>query len=147
MTALFIAKVLPHTPRFATQSETPRNVENVLEWLVIFLLCVSTALASTIPRAPAVYFPPERVYLLKSLDSLAPGNRDNVVGEVQASIASVLLFSYVTPIVMLGYQAASMEIRDLPILTASLRAPHIYATMRSIIKKVKLSPRWRGKHG
>lgn len=123
------------------------DVENILEWIVILLLLVSTVLASTTPRAPAVYFPPERVYLLKSLDSLAPETRDNVVGEVQASVASVLLFSYVTPIVMLGYQAASMEIKDLPILKASLRAPHIYATMRSIIRSVKLSPRWRGKHG
>ncbi|KAF8609600.1 multidrug resistance-associated ABC transporter [Ceratobasidium sp. AG-I] len=147
LVALSVAKLLPRTPRFATQSETPQNVENILEWLVILLLAISTALASTIPRAPAVYFPPERVYLLKSLGSLAPETRDNVVGEVQASVASVLLFSYVTPIVMLGYQSASMEIKDLPILKASMRAPHIYATMRSIIRRVKLSPRWRGKHG
>ncbi|KAG8739601.1 hypothetical protein FRC12_016268, partial [Ceratobasidium sp. 428] len=48
---------------------------------------------------------------------------------------------------MLGYKSASMEIRDLPILKASMRAPHIYATMRSIMRRVKLAPRWRGKHG
>ncbi|EUC65182.1 multidrug resistance-associated ABC transporter, partial [Rhizoctonia solani AG-3 Rhs1AP] len=40
-----------------------------------------------------------------------------------------------------------MEIRDLPILTAKLRGPHIYSTMRSIMKRIKLSSRWRGKPG
>ncbi|QRW05470.1 ABC transporter [Ceratobasidium sp. AG-Ba] len=148
LTCLFIAKVLPETPRFATQYQKPLdNLENILEWTVLGFLLVSTAASITTPRAPAVYFPPERVYVLKSLDQMAPGTRDNVVGEVQASVASILLFSYVTPIVMLGYKSASMEIRDLPILKASMRAPHIYATMRSIIRRVKLAPRWRGKHG
>jgi hypothetical protein len=147
LTALFVAKVLPRAPRFATQSQETSPVENVMEWLVLLLLFVCAVISSTTNRAPAVYFPPERVYLLKSLGSFPPGARDNVVGEVQASVASILLFSYVTPIVMLGYQAASMEIRDLPILTAKLRAPYIYSTMRSIMRRVKLSPRWRGKHG
>ncbi|KAG9126425.1 hypothetical protein FRC07_003485 [Ceratobasidium sp. 392] len=147
-TTLFIAKVLPETPRFSTQSrDPPDTIENILDWAVLLLLLISTIASSTIPRAPAVYFPPERVYILKSLDSFAPETRDNVVGEVQASVASILLFSYVTPIVMLGYNSASMEIRDLPILKASMRAPHIYSTMRSITKRVKLAPRWRGKHG
>ncbi|KAG8745725.1 hypothetical protein FRC10_007205 [Ceratobasidium sp. 414] len=148
LTALFIAKVLPNTPRFTTQSqELPDTAENILDWVVLLFLLISTIMSSTVPRAPAVYFPPERVYILKSLDSFAPETRSNVVGEVQASVASILLFSYVTPIVMLGYKSASMEIRDLPILRANMRAPHIYATMRSIIRRVKLAHRWRGKHG
>ncbi|KAJ1311227.1 hypothetical protein OPQ81_009727 [Rhizoctonia solani] len=147
LTALLIAKVLPRTPRFVSQSQGPSPVENRLEWLVLFLLFVTAFISSTTNRAPAVYFPPERVYLLKSLDSPEPEARNNVTGEVQASVASILLFSYVTPIVMLGYHAASMEIRDLPILTADMRAPHIYSTMRSIMKRIRLSRRWRGKPG
>ncbi|CAE6493905.1 unnamed protein product [Rhizoctonia solani] len=147
LTVLLIAKVLPRSPRFATQSQGLSLVETQMEWLVLFFLLVTACISSTTNRAPAVYFPPERVYLLKSLDSLAPGTRDNVIGEVQASVASILLFSYVTPIVMLGYNATSMEIRDLPILTANMRAPYIYSTMRSIMKRIKLSRRWRGKPG
>ncbi|KAH7344787.1 multidrug resistance-associated ABC transporter [Rhizoctonia solani] len=147
LSVLLIAKVLPRTPRFATQFQGPSLVETQMEWLVLFFLLVTACISSTTNRAPAVYFPPERVYLLKSLDSLAPETRDNVVGEVQASVASILLFSYVTPIVMLGYHATSMEIRDLPILTAKMRAPYIYSTMRSIMKRIKLSRRWRGKPG
>ncbi|CAE7211925.1 unnamed protein product [Rhizoctonia solani] len=147
LTAMLIAKVLPRTPRFAAQAQGPSLVETQMEWLVLFFLSVAACISSTTNRAPAVYFPPERVYLLKSLDSLAPGTTDNVVGEVQASVASILLFSYVTPIVMLGYNAASMEIRDLPILTAKMRAPYIYSTMRSITKRVRLSRRWRGQPG
>ncbi|CAE6535307.1 unnamed protein product [Rhizoctonia solani] len=145
--ALLIAKVLPRTPRFVTQSQGPSLVETHMEWLVLVLLLVVASISSTTNRAPAVYFPPERVYILKSLDSLAPGTQDNVVGEVQASVASILFFSYVTPIVMLGYNSASVEIRDLPILTAKMRAPYIYSTMRSIMKRIKLSRRWRGKPG
>ncbi|CAE6501788.1 unnamed protein product [Rhizoctonia solani] len=145
--SLLIAKVLPRTPRFAAQSHELNLVETRMEWLVLLLLFVVAWISSTTNRAPAVYFPPERVYLLKSLDSFAPTATDNVVGEVQASVASLLLFSYVTPIVMLGYHAASMEIRDLPILTAQMRAPHIYSTMRSITKRIRLSKRWRGKPG
>ncbi|KAG8716045.1 hypothetical protein FRC11_010771 [Ceratobasidium sp. 423] len=147
LTALLIAKVLPRTPRFVTQSQGSGLVETRMEWLVLVLLLVVASISSTTNRAPAVYFPPERVYILKSLDSLAPETRDNVVGEVQASVASILLFSYVTPIVMLGYHSASMEIRDLPILTGKMRAPYIYSTMRSIMKRIKLSRRWRGKPG
>ncbi|CAE6396057.1 unnamed protein product [Rhizoctonia solani] len=145
--ALLIAKVLPRTPRFTSQSQGSSSAETWMEWLVLLFLLVVATISSTTNRAPPVYFPPERVYLLKSLDSLAPGTTDNVVGEVQASVASVLLFSYVTPIVMLGYHAASMEIRDLPILTASMRAPHIYSTMRSTMRRIKLARRWRGKPG
>lgn len=147
LAALFIAKVLPRTPRFSTQFHGSSPVENTMDWLVLLFLSIVATISSTTNRAPPVYFPPERVYVLKSLDSLAPGTRDNVVGEVQASVASILLFSYVTPIVMLGYHATSMEIRDLPILTGKMRAPYIYSTMRSIMRRVKLLPRWRGKHG
>ncbi|ELU41878.1 ATP-dependent bile acid transporter [Rhizoctonia solani AG-1 IA] len=146
-TALLIAKVLPRTPRFAAQSQGPSSPETWMEWLVLFFLLAVVIISSTTNRAPPVYFPPERVYLSKSLGSLAPETRNNVVGEVQASVASVLLFSYVTPIVMLGYHATSMEIRDLPILTGNMRAPHIYSTMRSIMRRIKLARRWKGKPG
>ncbi|CEL57922.1 ATP-dependent bile acid permease OS=Saccharomyces cerevisiae (strain ATCC 204508 / S288c) GN=YBT1 PE=1 SV=2 [Rhizoctonia solani AG-1 IB] len=146
-TVLLVAKVLPRTPRYAAQSQGPSSVENWMEWLVLLFLLIVVTISSTTNRAPAVYFPPERVYLLKSLDSLAPQGTSNVVGEVQASVASILLFSYVTPIVMLGYHATSMEIRDLPILTANLRAPYIYSTMRSVMRRVKLARRWSGKPG
>lgn len=147
LTALFIAKVLPHTPRLSTQSQGPTAEENIMEWFVLSLLFATAVISSTTNRAPPVYFPPERVYLLKSLGSLAPGAQANVVGEIQASVASTLLFNYVTPMVMMGYHATSMEIRDLPVLNATMRAPHIYTRMRSIMKRVKLTPRWRGKHG
>ncbi|KAF8707606.1 Multidrug resistance-associated ABC transporter, partial [Rhizoctonia solani] len=146
-TALLIAKVLPRTPRFAAQSQGPSSPETWMEWFILFFLLAVVIISSTTNRAPPVYFPPERVYLSKSLGSLAPETRNNVVGEVQASVASVLLFSYVTPIVMLGYHATSMEIRDLPILTGNMRAPHIYSTMRSIMRRIKLARRWKGKPG
>ncbi|QRW19137.1 ABC transporter [Rhizoctonia solani] len=134
-----------HEEKFWSQG--PSSPETWMEWLVLFFLLAVVIISSTTNRAPPVYFPPERVYLSKSLGSLAPETRNNVVGEVQASVASVLLFSYVTPIVMLGYHATSMEIRDLPILTGNMRAPHIYSTMRSIMRRIKLARRWKGKPG
>ncbi len=43
---------------------------------------------------------------------------------------------------MLGNNAESMEIGDLPIVPADMRSATIYAKMRSVIRKVKLRGRW-----
>ncbi|KAG8726907.1 hypothetical protein FRC12_022998, partial [Ceratobasidium sp. 428] len=54
LVVLVIAKVLPGTSRFSTQSqELPDTVENVLEWVTLLFLLISATVSSTIPRAPA----------------------------------------------------------------------------------------------
>ncbi|KAG8779853.1 hypothetical protein FRC12_023789 [Ceratobasidium sp. 428] len=138
-----LAQVLPTGPRLETSSTDISSVGHVLHYLVIGTLGITTSIGVTIPRAPKLYFPPELVYQLNTLDLSAPKNRDNVVQEPHASIASFLFFNYVTPVVMLGYYAESLEIRDLPILTARLRSPLIFSQMRAVVRNVRL-PAWLG---
>ena len=55
-----------------------------------------------------------------------------------ASVWDFLLFSYTTKVVMLGYTSESLEIGDLPILEASMRATAIYAQMRAAFRRFRL---------
>lgn len=58
-----------------------------------------------------------------------------------ASVWEVLLFSYTTRVVMLGYTAASLEIGDLPILDSYMRATYNFKTMRAAMKRYSLRGR------
>lgn len=143
-----VKNILPAGPRLETSSLDPPAVRNILNWIIIVELAVVAALSSTIPHTPKLYFPPELVYQLSALETSAPKGRDNVIGEPHASVLSFLLFNYVTPVAMLGYnQTKSMEISDLPILTARMRSPFIFSAMRKVINSVKLSSWWRAKPG
>ena len=51
-----------------------------------------------------------------------------------------MFFSYTTKVVMLGNTSESLEIGDLPIVDASMRAATNFSRMRRIIKNIK----WRG---
>lgn len=50
----------------------------------------------------------------------------------------VLLFSYTTKVVMLGNVAESLEIGDLPIVAANMRATTIFANMRTAMRRWRL---------
>lgn len=50
----------------------------------------------------------------------------------------ILLFSYTTKVVMLGNTAESLEIGDLPIVAADMRATALFANMRSAMRRWKL---------
>ena len=64
-----------------------------------------------------------------------------------ASVWDIVLFSYTTKVVMLGYTAISLEIGDLPIVPANMRATTIFARMKHAVRTVKLSGRWKPKPG
>ncbi|KAF8595168.1 hypothetical protein BDV93DRAFT_564656 [Ceratobasidium sp. AG-I] len=146
--ASFINHILPAGPRLETSSLDTPAVGDILNWLVIIELATTAIIASTIPRAPKLYFPPELVYQLSTLGTSAPKGRHNVIGEPHASVISFLMFNFVTPVAMLGYnQTEPMEISDLPILTAWLRSPYIFSRMRKVINSAKLSTWWHAKLG
>ncbi|KAG8803549.1 hypothetical protein FRC16_004675 [Serendipita sp. 398] len=120
----------------------------------LILTTIVWALSISIPRGPERYFPPERVYTIKSIEHAAKERgelRDdqglddpaflstrkvsaNVCGLVASSVWGVLMFSYTTAVVMLGYTAASLEIADLPILPASMRSTYIFSHMRRLLR-------------
>lgn len=66
---------------------------------------------------------------------------------LDASVWDILLFSHTTKVVMLGYTATSVEIGDLPIVPANMRATAIFSRMKDATKRIKLRGRWRPKFG
>ncbi|KDQ21679.1 hypothetical protein BOTBODRAFT_26106 [Botryobasidium botryosum FD-172 SS1] len=113
----------------------------------IALLFVAAIITSTMPRGPPVYFPAEKIYSPKTLQSSTFARKDNVCGIVQSSVIDFLLFSYTTPIVLLGYTAESLDIADLPIVPLDMRAVTIFTRMRHAMKTIKLRGRWASKPG
>ena len=59
----------------------------------------------------------------------------------------ILLFSYTTPVIMLGYTSTSLEIRDLPIIEGKLRASALFIDMRAALKRFFLPQRFAVRDG
>jgi hypothetical protein len=142
--------ILPSRPMpvSATTVEPSSVVPQKLFYAITVLYVVACVVAATIPRAPPLHFPSERIYSEKTLMAITSKYEDNVCGSVSASVWDTLLFSYTTKVVMLGNTAESLEIGDLPIVPSDLRATFIFATMRSAMTKWKLKIfSWRPKPG
>lgn len=143
-TALYATRLL--LPKSLTSApEAPFT--KIFDFASLGLYVILFGIASFTNRGPKVHFPPERIYSAKTLSSSAPTVYANVTGYVRESIYSVLLFAYTTPVVMLGYTAESLEIRDLPIVPADMRATPIFTAMRRVYKSIKLPKMWQSKAG
>jgi hypothetical protein len=118
----------------------------------VLLSAVAMTISALMPLGPQLYFPPERVYTLKSIEAAAKERGEdpnspastkrrkaNVTGLVGCSSFGVLLFDYSTKVVMLGYTSISLEIADLPILPANIRAASIFSNMRKRVYALKQS--------
>ncbi|GJE85249.1 multidrug resistance-associated ABC transporter [Phanerochaete sordida] len=138
--------ILPSTPLpIAASAVIPSPVvPNAIWYTDVALYIAACAISATIPRGPPLHFPSERIYSDKTLMAVTSKYPDNVCGSVNASVWDTLLFSYTTKVVMLGYTSESLEIGDLPILPASMRATYIFASMRAAMTKWPLRiGRWR----
>ncbi|KAJ7147015.1 multidrug resistance-associated ABC transporter, partial [Mycena epipterygia] len=114
--------------------------------LALYVLVFLTAL--TTPCGPALHYPPSAIYSEKTAQAITNKEKDNVSGVYGASPWSIMFFSYSTKVIMLGNTAASLEIGDLPILTADLRATFQYTSMKRGLRNLKLSiGSWRPKIG
>ncbi|EIN08192.1 multidrug resistance-associated ABC transporter [Punctularia strigosozonata HHB-11173 SS5] len=109
-----------------------------LWYTALALYLVSCVVAITTPCGPRLHFPPERIYSEKYATNITNPDAENVCGVVGASVWDTLLFSYTTKVVMLGNTAESLDIGDLPIVPANMRAPYIYAVMKSALKAIRL---------
>ncbi|KZV87123.1 multidrug resistance-associated ABC transporter [Exidia glandulosa HHB12029] len=103
---------------------------------VVFAIC------STVPRGPLLHYPSERIYSEKTLATSTTHVPDNVCTLPSGSVWDVLLFSYTTKVVMLGYTAESLEIGDLPIVPSDMRSTTIYAAIRTAMRRIKLPRNW-----
>ncbi|EPQ52340.1 multidrug resistance-associated ABC transporter [Gloeophyllum trabeum ATCC 11539] len=114
--------------------------------LVLYIAsCVNTM---TTPWGPNLHYPPEHIYSEKVVEAITSRYEDNVCGVVGASIWDTLLFSYTTKVVMLGNVSESLDIGDLPIVPADMRAVNLFARMRATLRAVKLRiGKWTPKPG
>ncbi|KAI0760574.1 multidrug resistance-associated ABC transporter [Fomes fomentarius] len=120
----------------------------VLWYTVLALYAMNLVISVTTPRGPRLHLPSEQIYSDKTLMQVTSKYDDNVCGITGASIWDVLLFSYATKVVMLGNTSESLEIGDLPIVAADMRATAIFASMRAAMRRWKLTVgSWRPTSG
>ncbi|KAJ7824278.1 multidrug resistance-associated ABC transporter [Mycena leptocephala] len=135
--AILPAESLPVIPVIALQSR-----DSILPalWYTAFALCILALIAAlNTPLGPALHYPPSAIYSEKTTLSITNKEESNVSGIYGASIWRILFFSYSTKVVMLGNTAASLEIGDLPILTVDMRATFHYASMKRVLRDLRLS--------
>ncbi|KAJ7190424.1 multidrug resistance-associated ABC transporter [Mycena pura] len=110
--------------------------------VLVFFVAVNT------PCGPSLHYPPSAIYSEKTAQAITNKDEDNVAGVCGASPFSLIFFSYSAKVVMLGNTAASLEIGDLPILPADMRATFHYAAMVRILRTATPSiGSWRPKPG
>lgn len=108
-------------------------------WYTITGLYIAVCfVASTTPLGPPLHYPPDLIYPEKQVKVITNPDQENVCGIYSASPWDVLMFSYTTKVVWLGYTAQSLEIGDLPIVPYDMRAAFNYTRMRQAIRKWKL---------
>ncbi|KAJ2928555.1 hypothetical protein H1R20_g8545, partial [Candolleomyces eurysporus] len=108
-------------------------------WVAIIVLYILTAtLAFTTPLGPPLHYPPEYIYSEKTVKAITNEDPENVSGLIHASLWDLLTFSYTTKVVWLGNIAESLEIGDLPIVPANMRATLNYSRMRQAMRTIKL---------
>ena len=145
---LFTTAILPSTRLVDISVYEPSTVPLGLFYSTFALYLGSLALAATTPCGPPLHFAPADIYSPKILEKISTRYEDNVCGIVGASVWDTLLFSYTTKVVMLGNTSESLEIGDLPIIPADLRATAIFKTMRGALKRYRLRVRaWRPRPG
>lgn len=90
-------------------------------------------MAGTIPHSPAYHFHSLYTYTVQS--DLADQNIANVSKNIEASVLSMLMFNWVTPVITAGSSKVQMGLDDLPHLSASFRTVTLYKNFRKAARK------------
>ena len=115
---------------------------------------IACFIAYTTPLGPPLHYPPSDIYSEKTVQSITNTDEENVCGIISMFLSffaplflsthadgspwDILLFSYTTKVVWLGNLAESLEIGDLPIVTADMRATYNYARMKKALREINL---------
>ncbi|KIY69721.1 multidrug resistance-associated ABC transporter [Cylindrobasidium torrendii FP15055 ss-10] len=143
---LLVASIVPTSP-MPVISSVAGNLLGIHVAVLIFYL-TSTLLAMTTPTGPVLHFDAEDMYMPKDVAAMTNMDYANVSGATGCSPWDTLFFSYSTKVVMLGNTAESVEIADLPIVPAFLRATTNYTGMRKTVRTVSLKIRnWQPQPG
>ncbi|KAK7000595.1 ATP-dependent bile acid permease [Favolaschia claudopus] len=146
-TLSFVGSLLSGISLFLPASSDTQEVRSPFPITVLFLLFATFLVAINTPCGPDLHFPPSAIYSGKIVEGITKQEQHNVSGVYGASPWSTLFFSYSTKVVMLGNsttsaQASRLEIGDLPILTASMRATNNYESMRRVMSSGLISASW-----
>ena len=114
------------------------SAQRITWYMSLALWFLAFWLSARMKRGPALHFPSDRVYSEKILAGTTTFAEDNVCGVVNGSPWDIVLFSYTTKVVMLGYTSESLEIGDLPILNGTMRATSLFSRMRAAMRKYRL---------
>ncbi|CED85202.1 multidrug resistance-associated abc transporter [Phaffia rhodozyma] len=113
---------------------------NLLDRIELGILFAALIVSIFIPRGPSLYMPYTKIYDSKTIQTISSTTdsldkyRPNVSSEASSSIVSALLFDYAKRVVVLGGRPKAIEVGDLPIVKASMRALPMYTTMRAVYK-------------
>ena len=111
-------------------------------WYAVTVSYILTfAIIATTPRGPPLHYSPSFIYSQKTIDDTTNKAYENVCGIPGASVADYLWFRFVTRVVQLG-SSDSVEIGDLPILPATMRATYQFCRMRMNLRAKPLKPGW-----
>ncbi|RXW15952.1 hypothetical protein EST38_g9897, partial [Candolleomyces aberdarensis] len=130
----------PSSPSFLSVllGITDDVVPNAL-WITLLVLYILIAIvASTTPLGPPLHYPPQYIYSEKTVKAITNEDPENVSGRIHASPLDRLMFTYITKVVWLGNIAESLELGDLPIVPADIRATLNYSRMRQAMRTFKL---------
>ncbi|TFK22452.1 ATP-binding cassette transporter [Coprinopsis marcescibilis] len=136
---LISVAIMPDTPPPVIKSL--RVLDNTLDgvWYgVTALYSVACVVVFTTPQGPPLRYPADEVYSTKTVQAITNPDPENVCGLVGASPWDTLMFSYTTKVVWLGNLAQSLEIGDLPILPADMRAVLNYHNLRDALRKYQM---------
>lgn len=120
----------------ARATARPSTEEIVAFAFTVTIAALSTVaflLASTIPRRPPYHFSSPYTYSVQS--DLGGKLRPNVSQVIEASVLSILLFGWVTPVVRNGSTKDQLELDDLPHLDSSFRTVNLYRKFREATQK------------
>lgn len=151
--------ILPSTPAPVIKVLAPLGQAlQGLWYAVVALYTIVCVTAFTTPTGPPLFHNPKHIYSEKTVRSITNPDPENVCGLIGKSFICIistaldlisthipgaspwhiLMFSYTTKVVWLGNLASSLEIGDLPIVPANMRASLNYSLMRQALRGARL---------
>jgi len=135
---LGIASILPSEPSPIISTFQDIRVLEILQLVNVGIYGIAWILSVTTPMGPPMHYSPSNIYSEKTVQAITNMDENNVCGIINSSPWDFMLFSYTTKVVWLGNIAASLDIGDLPIVPANIRATFNYARMRKATREIQL---------
>ncbi|KAG2036744.1 multidrug resistance-associated ABC transporter [Suillus americanus] len=137
----FVAAILPSSDSISSHNQQAFPLLLAFWYSKTALYILTFAIIATTPRGPPLHLSPSLIYSKKTIDDTTNTAYENVCGLPGASVIDYLFFRYVTRVIHLG-TSVSVEIGDLPILPANMRATYQFFRMRMNLRANPLKPGW-----